>query len=91
MLPSYIHDMAMQVCAVEGDWVSEITDRLHEVDVERLSGGPSSAAPMAHTNAVAAPSVGVATTTAAGQARVNQAAVEAAKARFAARKAARLK
>lgn len=86
---------AMQVCPVEGEWVGKYVEKLRGVDVERLSGGASTA----HVLAAPAPaSVGPPLDNPAssplvspGRSRHDQAAVDAAKARFAARKAARVK
>ena len=78
---------ASQVCPVERDWVADITAKVHDIDVERLSGG--TAAPGAAVALHDVPKATGASLASIGRPRIDQAAVDAAKARFAARKAAR--
>ena len=68
-------------------------DKLHAVDVERLSGGATTAHVVSAPISQSTPSGAAAATpvVSPGRSRVDQAAVDAAKARFAARKAARFK
>jgi ATP-dependent RNA helicase DHX8/PRP22 len=86
---------SLQVCPVESAWVSVVLPKLESVDVERLSGGKTGA--RAHERAAAAASAaslgpagdGQADGSAAGGDRRNtDAAVDAARARYLARKKA---
>ena len=82
------------MCPVDGEWVGDYVAKLRGVNVERLSGGATTAqvlaAPLA-PDAVGLSATASSLAAAAGRARINQTAVDAAKARFAARKAARTK
>ena len=81
-----------QVCPVESDWVGKFVANLRGVNVERLSGGATTArvlaAPGSSTENTSANTADATAMAAAGRTRTNQAALQAAKARFAARKAA---
>lgn len=82
----------MQVCPVEPDWVSMILPKLRNADVKRLSGGDTAAAAAiatAHQDLPAADAVAVAVQS--GIERKDQVTVDAAKARYLNRKAAKMK
>ncbi|KAL3149932.1 hypothetical protein ABBQ38_013295 [Trebouxia sp. C0009 RCD-2024] len=82
-----------RVCPVDDDWVAMILPKLRNVDVKRLSGGSTAAAAAAvataHQDAPAADVVAVAVQS--GIARKDQITVDAARARYMNRKAARTK
>lgn len=83
---------SLQVCPVEEDWVAMILPKLRNVDVKRLSGGATAAAAAvatANQDAPAADSVAVAVQS--GIARRDQVTVDAARARYLNRKAAKVK
>ena len=82
----------MQVCPVEGAWVGGFLQKLRGIDVQRLSG--AAAADEIPDPAASVPASVVAkqpTVAAASSAKKDSAALNAARARFAARKAARTK
>ena len=80
----------MQVCPVEGAWVGGFLQKLRGIDVQRLSGAalevPDDAASVPASVVAQQPTVA-----AASSAKKDSAALDAARARFAARKAARTK
>ena len=83
------------MCPVEGEWVQHLMPKLRNVDVQRLSGGASTAAAVeAAQHKEQAQAVGsvAASTMAANLAaqQKGQAVLDAAKARFLNRKAAKL-
>ena len=80
---------SLQVCPVEEDWVAMILPKLRNVDVKRLSGGATAAVATANQDAPAADSVAVAVQS--GIARRDQVTVDAARARYLNRKAAKVK
>ena len=84
-------DCYEQVCPVEGPWVAAILQKLRGIDVRRLSGGADQPPePATAPSGSGAAFVG-ANPALQGSKKTDQAALEAARARFAARKAARKK
>lgn len=84
--------MLCQVCPVETDWVSMILPKLRNADIKRLSGGETAAAAAiatAHQDLPAADAVAVALQS--GIARKDPVTVDAARARYIDRKAAKVK
>ena len=83
-------EVGMQVCPVEGEWAEEVLPKLRGVDVERLSGGTTAA--KAAARAAEPEPVGAVPQAALQIIRKNDAvAVDDARKRFLARKAARKK
>lgn len=79
-----------QVCPVESAWVGDTTAKLQDVDVQRLSGSATSAVLAAATGRPPHSSLPAAALSEPGQSRLHHTAVvDAAKARFQARKAAK--
>lgn len=88
--------MFLQVCPVEGRWVQQILPKLHNINVGRLSGGATAARAKQEESQAAAAAAGT-TSTGGEQGAVQQVgigerrnaddAVEAARARYLARKA----
>lgn len=84
--------MLLQVCPVEADWVAMIIQKLRDIDVKRLSGGPQAAAAAIATAGQSPPNSDVvAVAVQSGIARKDQVTVDAARARYLNRKAIRTK
>ena len=82
----------LQVCPVEGDWVAMIIQKLRDIDVKQLSGGPKAAAAAIATAGQSPPaSDAVAVAVQSGIARKDQITVDAARARYLNRKATKVK
>lgn len=86
-----------QVCAIEGRWAERLLPRLEQVNVQRLSGGATTALAMAEAErrdkavkakAAADKAVGAASTKEAAGAKKDDAAIDAARERYLARKKA---
>ena len=86
----HLRGLAWQVCPVESSWVGGFLQKLRGIDVQRLSGAAPPEAPAAVAVGATEPAAGQQPAGAAAKAKKNNtAAVDAARARFAARKAAR--
>ena len=85
-----LRGLAWQVCPVESSWVGGFLQKLRGIDVQRLSGAAPPAAPAVAAAGTTEPAAGQQPAGAAAKDKKNDtAAVDAARARFAARKAAR--
>ncbi len=78
-----------QVCPVEAEWAEEIIPKLRDVDVKRLSGGAAAAA--AGSNAAGEPAARAAKKAVGPLEKRLAGTIDAARARFLARKQARTK